>query len=297
MRGVTREQHAPAAIGHRLTRHVGEARDEARAVHAVIRSVDADERGAEILQGGLIGAVQVRLDQGDAHPSSFRRADATTATQAELRLLLHLDLGVDPARRRIPARELDAGRLAHDAAAPVATDQVVRPQRCAVGQRDVDAVVVLRETRHFALAQDGNTELVDPAGHDALEVALQQRHPVVVAGGEVADVHRHPGERLHLHRRPLGEEAVDDTALVEHLDGARVQTSGARAFEREAGASLDDEDVGPRQRQLRRQHHPRRTAAGDHDFMLSHQRTPPRGISMSGSLRFVGTGPVCRRRF
>src|SRR5207249_697843 len=91
-----------------------------------------------------------------------------------------------------------------------------------------------------------------------------------VAGGEVADVHRDPSERLHLHRLPLGEEAIDDTALVQHLDGAGVQTSGARAFEREAGASLDDEDVGPRQRQLRRQHHPRRTAAGDDNRMLGH---------------------------
>src|SRR6266700_462546 len=104
----------------------------------------------------------------------------------------------------------------------------------------------------------------------ALRTALQQRHPIVVAGGEVADVHRDPSERLHLHRLPLGEEAIDDTALVQHLDGAGVQTSGARALELEAGASLDDEDVGPRQRQLRRQHHPRRTTAGDHNCMLGH---------------------------
>src|SRR5204862_5546864 len=81
---------------------------------------------------------------------------------------------------------------------------------------------------------------------------------------------RDPSERLHLHRLALGEEPIDDTALVQHLDGAGVQTSGARAFEAEAGASLDDEDVGPRQRQLRRQHHPRRTAAGDHRCMLGH---------------------------
>jgi hypothetical protein len=94
-----------------------------------------------------------------------------------------------------------------------------------------------------------------------------------VAGGEIADVHRHPGECLHLHGLPLGQEAVGDTTLIEHFDGARVQTSRARAFEPDAGASLDDENVGPRQRQLRRQHHPRRTAAGDHHRMLGH--TPP----------------------
>ena len=270
MCGVTREQRAPAAIRHRLTRHVGKAGDPVRAVHAVVLAVNPDERVADVLQGGLIGAVQVGHDEGDAHPSILGWADATTATQAEFRHLLHLDLGNDPARGRIPAREIDSGRLAHSAAAPVATNQILRPQRCAVGQRDIDATVVLRETGHLAFAQDGNAQLVEPAGQDALEVALQQRQPIVVAGREVADVHRDPSERLHLHRLPLGEEAIDDTALVQHLDGAGVQTSGARAFEPEAGASLDDEDVGPRQRQLRRQHHPRRTAAGDHNCMLGH---------------------------
>jgi hypothetical protein len=91
-----------------------------------------------------------------------------------------------------------------------------------------------------------------------------------VAGGEIADVHRHSGECLHLHRLPLGEKAADDATLIEYFNGAGVQTSGARAFELEAGAWLDDEDVGPRQRQLRRQHHPRRTASGDHNWMLRH---------------------------
>src|ERR1700716_124374 len=234
MCGVTREQHTPAAIRHRLTRHVGKARDPVRAVHAVVLTVNPDERVADVLQGGLIAAVQIGHYEGDAYPSIFGRADATTATQAEFRLLLHLDLGNDPARGWIPARELDAGRLAHSAATPIATHQILSPQRCAVGQRNVDAAVVLRETGHLALAQDRNAQLIEPAGQDALEVALQQRHPIVVAGGEIADVHRDPSKRLHLHRLPLGEEAIDDTALVQHLDGAGVQTSRARAFELEA---------------------------------------------------------------
>jgi hypothetical protein len=101
-------------------------------------------------------------------------------------------------------------------------------------------------------------------------VALQQRHPIVVAGGEVADVQRDTSERLHLHRFPLGEEAIDDTALIQHFDGAGVQTSGARAFELDTGPPLDDEDVDSRERQLRRQHHPRRATSGDHNCMLGH---------------------------
>src|ERR1700704_1678430 len=107
MRGVPREQHAPAAIRHRLTRHVGKAGDPVRAVHAVVLAVNADERVADVLQGGLIAEVQVGHYQGYADPSIFARADSTTATQAEFRLLLHFDFGNDPAGGWIPARESD----------------------------------------------------------------------------------------------------------------------------------------------------------------------------------------------
>ena len=50
------------------------------------------------------------------------------------------------------------------------------------------------------------------------------------------------------------------------------------------GTLLDDRDVDLRQRQLSRQHHPRRTASGDHHRMLGH--TPPLLFSVgSGSGR------------
>ena len=158
---------------------------------------------------------------------SLRRADATTFAQAELRLLVHLDLGDQPAPRRIPPGELDAGRLADHTAPSVAADQVARPKRLAAGQLDVDAGAVLREARHLAFADDGYSQLADPGGQDALEVALRQREPVVVAGGKVTDVQRDPGERLDLHRLPLREEPIGNTTLIEHLDGARVQAAGA----------------------------------------------------------------------
>src|SRR4030088_1873042 len=122
---VTREKHAPAAIRARLPRHVGKARDPVRAVHAVVLTVNPDERVADVLQAGLIAVVQIGHYESDADPSIVGRADATTATQAEFRLLLHLDLGNDPARGWIPARELDSGRLAYSAAAPVATHQLL----------------------------------------------------------------------------------------------------------------------------------------------------------------------------
>ena len=78
------------------------------------------------------------------------------------------------------------------------------------------------------------------------------------------------GEARDLRRLPFGEEALGDAALIEHLDRARVQPAGARAGELLAGAPLDDGDVDPRQRQLGRQHQPRRTAAGDHHRMFGH---------------------------
>ena len=124
---------------------------------------------------------------------------AAVAAEAELRLLVHLDLGDHPAGRRIQPGEVDAGRLADHAASSVAADEILRPERRAVGQLDVDAGVVLREAHHLAAAEDRHPELADPVGQDGLEVALPQREHVVVAGGEVADVQGDPARTLDLH--------------------------------------------------------------------------------------------------
>ena len=53
-----------------------------------------------------------------------------------------------------------------------------------------------------------------------------------------------------------------------------MQTACARAGEVLVGAPLDDGDVDARQRELARQHQPRRTSSGDHHRMLRHGRTP-----------------------
>ena len=124
---------------------------------------------------------------------------------------------------------------------------------------------------------DRHLELADPVGQDALDVVLPQPEPVGVPGGEVADVEVDPGEPCDLRHLSLREEPIGDPALVEDLDGARVQAAGARAGEVLAGAPLDDGDVDARQRQLARQHQPRRTSAGDHHRML-HPVTPFRGF-------------------
>src|SRR5512133_2047150 len=69
---------------------------------------------------------------------------------------------------------------------------------------------------------------------------------------------------------PFRDEAFGDATLIEHFDGAGIETPGSRPIEVLAGASLDDDDVDPCQRQFARQHQPRRTASRDHDRMFSH---------------------------
>jgi hypothetical protein len=67
------------------------------------------------------------------------------------------------------------------------------------------------------------------------------------------------------------EEPFRDAALIEHFDRAGVQTAGARAVDILTGASFDDDDVDPGQRQLARQHQPGRAAACDHHRMFGHR--------------------------
>ena len=76
------------------------------------------------------------------------------AVDAQFRLFGHLDLGDQIADGRIRSGEFDAGGFADQAASAVAPDEIFRAQRLAVGQRDVDAAVVLRETCHLDSAMD-----------------------------------------------------------------------------------------------------------------------------------------------
>ena len=230
---------------------------------------------------GSVVAPTVRFGHHDADPHPIvqlaERVDAAgVAADPPLRLSGHLDLGDEVAGRRIRSGERDAGCLADHAATAIASDEVRRPERRAVRQPDVDAGVVPVEAGHLASAQDRHGQLTDPAGQDALDVALPEREPVVVPGRKVADVQARPGEPRDLGLLALRDEAIGDPALVEDLDRARVQPARARADEVLARASLDDDHVDPRQGQLARQHQPRRAAAGDHHRVLGHRHTPVR---------------------
>ena len=151
--------------------------------------------------------------------SAHEKIDAlVTTADAQLRLPGHLDLGNQVADGRIPPREVDAGALADQAATAVASDEVLRTQRTAVGQLDVDAGVVLGKARHLTSAINRYRKLRDPGGEYGLDAVLRQREPVVVASRKITDVERDHREARDLHDLPLREEAIRDSTLIEHLD-------------------------------------------------------------------------------
>src|SRR5262249_42224338 len=131
---------------------------------------------------------------------------------------------------------------------------------------DVDAGLVLCETRYLACAIHWHCELLDPVGERAFDVVLPQSQHVVVPTRNVGDVQRdvevHGGMSLSLRQESLG-----DPALIEHFDGAYVQTACARADEFLAGAPLNNRRVDSCERQLGGQHQTCWTTSDDHHCM------------------------------
>src|SRR6266542_3318364 len=102
---------------------------------------------------------------------------------------------------------LVVGCFTDQTASSVAPDEIVRPQRLAVGKLDVDAGVVLRETGDLNAVVDRHPQLVDPARQDALDLVLPQPEPVVVPRGKVADVQGGPrGSPVGLRMQPRNEK-------------------------------------------------------------------------------------------
>jgi hypothetical protein len=141
-------------------------------------------------------------------------------TDARRRLLGQFHLGDQVAPRRIPPRELDAGRLADQAAPSVAPDEIPRAQRLAVGPPDLDPGVVLREARHLTPVVHAHRQLGDPGGHDPLDLVLEDRERIGMTRREVAHVHHGGAERRGLSHLTLREEPIGHPALIEHLDRA-----------------------------------------------------------------------------
>src|SRR5207237_9188942 len=178
--GVPGQQDTAAAVGGCLPGHVGEPGDPPGAAKPVVRPVPGDECPAKLVQPGVAGVFDVSLPEPDPErPSALQPVDGTDATtlaaHADLRLLIHLDLGDQPAGRGIQPGEVDTGCLADQAASSVAADEKLRPERRVPGHFDIDAGVVLSEARHLAATKDRNPELADPDSQDGLEAALPER--------------------------------------------------------------------------------------------------------------------------
>ena len=92
-----------------------------------------------------------------------------------------------------------------------------------------------------------------------------------MASGKVADVQLDVGEARDRMLSTGRDEPLRDATLIEDLDGARVETAGARSVELLRDAPFDDDDVDVRQRQLASQHQPRRAASRNHHRMFSHR--------------------------
>jgi hypothetical protein len=194
-------------------------------VDPVVGPVDGDERLAEIVQGRLAGGSHLSFGQHDSHPPRILQpADGMdpegVVAKAPLGLLGHLDLGDEPAHRRIPARELDAGCFADQTVCPVAPDEILRPDGLAVGQLDVDATIILGECRHFTSPIDRYCQLGNPVGQEALDMVLPQPGHIVMPGGKISDVELGQVEVHDVIDLSSREESIGDSTLIEDLNGA-----------------------------------------------------------------------------
>lgn len=111
---------------------------------------------------------------------------------------------------------------------------------------------------------------------------LPQGQHVVVPGRGVADILGQCRRTRRIGLSVLREEAVGDAALIEALEGARVQSAGAQTGQVLIVAPLDDDDdVDSCQSQFAREHQPGSAASDDHDRMLIHDRVPCAATAMS----------------
>jgi hypothetical protein len=230
VRRVAGEEDASCAVGRRLTGHVREPRDPRGIVDPEVGAVDRDQRLAQIAQSRLAARPDPLLGDDAPHLAVLHRLEGVDAggvvAKSPRRLHRGLHLGDQVAPGRVPSGELDAGCLADDAASSVAPDEILRPQRCTGGQLDVDARVVLREARHLTSVGDPHRQLGDPVGQDALSSVLADPERIRMPRREVAHVQQDRAERRGLGRPTLREEATGDPTLIQHLDGARVETTG-----------------------------------------------------------------------
>ena len=262
-------------------------------MNPVVGAEDGDERFAEIPQGGLAARSDLPLGHHDPERLAVLHlvhgvdAGGVVTENVLVGTLAHLDLGDQVAARGVPARELDARRPPDQAASSVAADEILGPQRLPVGEVHVNAPLVLLKPGHLAAVLDVHRQLGDPVSHDPLDLVLPDRDHVRVTRREIARVQHASAEHHHPMQLTPREESISDPTLIEHLDRTRLKAAGARAGQRLVRTPFKDRDINPRQRQLGRQHHPRRTTAGDDHRMLSHAHSSLLLSARSGLRRAI----------
>ncbi len=254
-----------------------------------IGAVDGDQRLSQVLQRRILRRADLPLGEGQAHGTALRVDDLAVAdlvveapdavnaerivAHAELGLLAHLGLRDQVAARRLPARELDSRRRTDQAAPSVATHEVARAQRAAAGEPYGHALLLLLKAAHRGGVKDANAQLGDPRRHDPLDLPLPDPERVGMPRWEIAHLEHGRAEARGLRDLSLREEALGDTALIEHLDRACVQAARPGVPEHMVGTPLEDHQIDPCERELGGEHHPRRARPHDRHRVLAPQRS------------------------
>src|SRR5579862_4598261 len=132
VRGIAGQEDPSVAIARGLASHVCEPRHPDRTVNAVVGPAYGDELFTDVAQRGLTGSADLSLSHDESHTTivgltyGMHAADSIVVN-AVIRLPGHLELGDQPARRRIRPRKRDAGRFPDQTAPAVAPHEVFSP--------------------------------------------------------------------------------------------------------------------------------------------------------------------------
>ena len=234
---VAGEQHAPGAVGRGLARRVGEAGDPDRAVDPEVGAVDPAR--ARRCSSSSVGSRSARASGSVRTTRTARRPRAGRSPWTPTASWRSPSSG-GPRSSRPRRSGCCASRPSPGSRCRPALRIRLRPpshptRYCArsvvaVGQRDLDAGVVLREARHLARRSGPCTgsSATQPARIRSISFCNSASVYGCRVGKSLMSSTVVP-KRHDLHRLPSLEEPLRDPALVEHLDRARVQTAGARA--------------------------------------------------------------------
>src|SRR5262249_19737148 len=128
--------NASIAVGRRLASRIVESGDPRGTVDAEVCPVNGDQRFAHIAQRRFAWGSDALFDQHDpCSPLTVQLADGVgpngVGAESPFRLVGALDLGNQPAHRRIPSGKLDPGCFADQTASSIAADEILRAQASA----------------------------------------------------------------------------------------------------------------------------------------------------------------------